>query len=170
MDSEIWFALMDLNGREVTVGGRSASDRAYVLRQGAYLAKLGRRCSLFVGGREAKVSTILSNLGLDWSHMHIVHVMWQKHGSPVRVYLGMVCAAVNAYGSAVTWGYRGYGGDSSAAVVCLTEGVVDISVSHGAFAAIKADGVVVAWGVRPDGGDSSAAAARLSEGVVHISA
>ncbi|CAE8650452.1 unnamed protein product [Polarella glacialis] len=69
-------------------------------------------------------------------------------------------------GSVVTWGEAYDGGDSSASL--LTEGVVKVCGSDGAFAAIKANGSVVTWGMPGLGGDSSAVAALLTEGVVYV--
>ena len=77
--------------------------------------------------------------------------------------------------SVVTWGYAGFGGDSSA-VRDQLKGVEQIQATDGAFAAILEDGSVVTWGVEYDvwgvaydGGDSSAVRDQL-KGVLQIQA
>ncbi|CAE8600881.1 unnamed protein product, partial [Polarella glacialis] len=69
-----------------------------------------------------------------------------------------------ADGSVVTWGSADCGGNSSAVAPLLTEGVVQVCGTGGAFAAIKADGSVVTWGVADYGGNSAAVAPLLTEG------
>ena len=54
----------------------------------------------------------------------------------------------------MTWGGKGFGGDSSAVQDQLTD-VVEIQRTRGAFAAIRRDGSVVTWGSNLHGGDSS---------------
>ena len=63
-------------------------------------------------------------------------------------------------GSALTWGYPGYGGDSSQVREKLAR-VQQIQATREAFAAILDDGSVVTWGNRSLGGDSSQAQHQL---------
>ena len=58
-------------------------------------------------------------------------------------------------GSVVTWGHKGFGGDSSA-VQHRLKGVRHIQATPSAFAAILSDGSVVTWGSQLRGGDSRA--------------
>ena len=68
-------------------------------------------------------------------------------------------------GSVVTWGYAGYGGDSSSVQAELKQGVDTIFSTGGAFAAKLLDGSVVTWGNARNGGDSSSVQAELKERV-----
>jgi len=78
-------------------------------------------------------------------------------------------AAILEDGSVVTWGCRGWGGDSSE-VRDQLQGVRQIQATHyGAFAAILEDGSVVTWGCEDRGGDSSAVRDQL-KGVSQIQA
>ena len=68
------------------------------------------------------------------------------------------------WGSVVTWGDAGRGGDSRGVAEQLSGGVQTVVGSGGAFAAVKVDGSVVAWGHAHCGGDSSGVTAQLSAG------
>ena len=52
----------------------------------------------------------------------------------------------------VTWGNKGYGGDSSSVQTAL-RGVDKIYSTYYAFAAVLQDGTVVTWGDEDQGGD-----------------
>ena len=54
----------------------------------------------------------------------------------------------------MTWGFEGYGGDSSSVQSQLSD-VTEIYSAALAFAAVKGDGTVVTWGSSNFGGDSS---------------
>lgn len=73
-------------------------------------------------------------------------------------------AALRSDGSVITWGDRGFGGDTSAVSDQLRSGVVQIFSSSDGFAALKSDGSVVAWGTYPD----KAAGNKLLSGVLQI--
>ena len=68
----------------------------------------------------------------------------------------------------VTWGFKPFGGDSSA-VRDKLRGVHQIQATSGAFAAILEDGYVVTWGDAGCGGDSSSVQDQL-RGVQQIQA
>ena len=71
-------------------------------------------------------------------------------------------AALKTDGSVVTWGNRGFGGDSTAVASRVAANVTSISSNRYAFAALKTDGSVVTWGDAWFGGDSTAVASVLS--------
>ena len=70
-------------------------------------------------------------------------------------------------GSAVTWGFAGWGGDSRAVQEQLSGGDVQQTFStRWAFAPVKGDGSVVTWGDADAGGDSREVQEQLSGGGV----
>ena len=66
------------------------------------------------------------------------------------------------WGSVVTWGNPGYGGDSRGVAEQLSSGVQTVVGSSQAFAAVKGDCSVVTWGDEDYGGDSRGVAEQLS--------
>ena len=68
---------------------------------------------------------------------------------------GEAFAAILGDGSVATWGFHGFGGDSSA-VQDQLKTVQQIQSNYRAFAAIRGDGSVVTRGNADAGGDSSA--------------
>ncbi len=73
-------------------------------------------------------------------------------------------AALRADGSVITWGWNGYGGDSTALSVQLNGDidVMQVFSTWEAFAALRVDGSVVTWGSGFAGGNSSAVSAQLN--------
>ena len=69
------------------------------------------------------------------------------------------------WGSVVTWGSAGSGGDSRGVAEQLSSGVQTVVGNGAAFAAVKVDGSVVTWGDAFHGGNSSGVAEQLSSGV-----
>ena len=69
------------------------------------------------------------------------------------------------WGSVVTWGVAGCGGDSGGVAEQLSSGVQTIVGNREAFAAVKVDGSVVTWGDANYGGDSRGVAEQLSSRV-----
>ena len=65
------------------------------------------------------------------------------------------------WGSVVTWGMAGCGGDSRGVAEQLSSGVQSVVGNGWAFAAVKVDGSVVTWGSAEFGGDSRGVAEQL---------
>ena len=78
---------------------------------------------------------------------------------------GRAFALVTDWGSVVTWGVAGLGGDSRGVAEQLSTGVQTVVGNGGAFAAVKVDCSVVTWGAADSGGDSRGVAEQLSSGV-----
>ena len=78
---------------------------------------------------------------------------------------GRAFALVTDWGSVVTWGLSGSGGDSHGVADQLASGVQTVVGNGFAFAAVKVDGSVVTWGRADSGGDSLDVAEQVSSGV-----
>ena len=87
---------------------------------------------------------------------------------PLQIFSGKNGAAFSLltdWGSVVTWGHAGWGGDSRGVAEQLSSGVQTVVGNDLAFAAVKVDGSVVTWGSAGHGGDSRGVAEQLSSGM-----
>ncbi|CAE8699538.1 unnamed protein product, partial [Polarella glacialis] len=138
--SEIYIELVELSGHVIAKGAWSATLRADCLYQSAHLAKPGRRCRLVQGMWDITPFTPLAALDLGLSTC--IQVVWLSGSAVDKPSRSRAFAAISANGSVVTWGSADHGGNSSAVALLLTEGVVQVCGTAGAFAAIKANGSV----------------------------
>ena len=95
----------------------------------------------------------LQSAGLEDGDNLTAIVIHPKVAATARAF-ALFCSGGN---QVVTWGDRGFGGDSSE-VQDQLKGVQQIQATYSAFAAILADGSLVTWGIPGCGGDSSAIA------------
>ncbi|CAE8616914.1 unnamed protein product [Polarella glacialis] len=181
--NRIHLELVELSGHVIAQRSWIATLRADCLYRTVRLAKPDHRCRLLHGTQEIKPSTPL--VALDLSLGSCIQVVWIARQTDSYKPGNTAFAAIkaNGSGSVVTWGDSQSGADSSAVAALLTEGVVQVVATDGAFAAMKANGIcgncgtfvarlsngsVVTWGSSHFGGDSSKVAQHLTEGVVQV--
>ena len=106
-------------------------------------------------------------IGFEGVDSHIHQLVFAFCDSPPRIFCwsaGAAFALLTDWGSVVTWGFAGSGGDSHGVAEQLSSGVQTVVGNETAFAAVRVDGSVVTWGDEDSGGDSRGVAEQLSGG------
>ncbi|CAE8727963.1 unnamed protein product [Polarella glacialis] len=116
--------LVDISGKEITQGTWHGHCKAHELFQAAYKFKPGFLCTLLSGSEDLSPQSDLASVCQNSARLTVVWMRGAAQNQQLANHRAF--AAVKSDGSVITWGYSGFGGDSSRVEHRLQKGVIGV--------------------------------------------